>query len=337
MTQSPANVSLSVRDLSVRVGGGNSSVEIVRGVTFDVAAGETVAIVGESGSGKSMTALAIMRLVGAAQGMQLAGSIELAGVNLLRLSAREMRGIRGSRISMIFQEPMTSLNPVKRVGAQIGEALRAHRRLTSAETRELTLELLRQVRIPAPEDRIDRYPHELSGGMRQRIMIAMALACRPSVLIADEPTTALDVTVQQQILDLMSDIKATTGTSIILITHDLGLVANYADRVAVMYAGRIVETGSVDQIFSDPLHPYSIGLLSSLAPLQGSRERLVPIDGDVPSPDRLPPGCSFHPRCPFRVQRCGQEDQARLVISPGREVACWRAPVSPDLAPQTVE
>jgi peptide/nickel transport system ATP-binding protein len=257
----------------------------------------------------------------------------LEGRNLLDLSEAEMRAVRGDAISMIFQEPMTSLNPVQTAGAQIVEAIRLHRAVSAAEARARALEMLKLVRIPSPETRLDEYPHQLSGGMRQRIMIAMALACDPRILIADEPTTALDVTIQAQILDLLRDLRERTGTAIMLITHDLGVVAELAHRVIVMYAGRIVEEAPVDLLFADPQHPYTLGLLGSI-PRLGSDgdERLTAIEGMVPNPYALPPGCRFSPRCPLADARCKSEQPQLREIGRGHRAACWKAPLDLALA-----
>jgi len=299
----------------------------VDGVDLSVARGRTLGIVGESGCGKSVLSLSVMRLV-AHPGRIAAGRVLLEGRDLLQLPAAEMRAIRGSRIAMIFQEPMTSLNPVLTVGFQIIEAMRAHDpRASAAELRERAIEALARVRIPDPKRRFAEYPHELSGGMRQRVMIAMALACRPKLLIADEPTTALDVTVQAQILDLLRDLQQETGMAIILITHDLGVVAEMADEVAVMYAGRVVERGSAQAIFDDPMHPYTIGLLGSIPRLDEERETLLAIEGSVPSPFALPKGCRFAPRCPFAVEACRAAPPPLCEITPGHEAACLRAPI----------
>jgi peptide/nickel transport system ATP-binding protein/oligopeptide transport system ATP-binding protein len=248
-------------------------------------------------------------------------------VDLLALDAEQRRRYRGRELAMIFQEPMTSLNPVYTVGEQIIEALRTHFPISHAEARKRAIAVLDLVRIPSPETRVDSFPHEMSGGMRQRAMIAMALACEPKLLIADEPTTALDVTIQAQILELLADMQQRTGTAILLITHDLGVIAEVADDVAVMYAGKIVETSSVENLFADPQHPYTIGLLGSIPRLEEDRARLATIEGTVPNPASLPVGCRFHPRCPFANDRCRAEQPPLIEISPGHEVACWRAPV----------
>ncbi|MBR0679148.1 ABC transporter ATP-binding protein [Roseomonas eburnea] len=299
----------------------------VDGVDLSVPRGRTLGIVGESGCGKSVLSLSVMRLI-AHPGRVAAGRVMLDGRDLVQLPAGEMRDVRGSQVAMIFQEPMTSLNPVHTVGFQITEAMRAHdARASAAELRERAIEALNRVRIPAPERRFDEYPHQLSGGMRQRVMIAMALACRPKLLIADEPTTALDVTVQAQILDLLRDLQQETGMSIILITHDLGVVAEMADEVAVMYAGRVVERAPAGALFNDPMHPYTLGLLGSVPRLDEERESLLAIDGSVPPPFALPRGCRFHPRCPFATAECRTEQPPLREIVSGHSAACLRAPV----------
>ncbi|MBR1092260.1 ABC transporter ATP-binding protein [Bradyrhizobium manausense] len=298
-------------------------------VSFTVSRGETLAIVGESGCGKSVTALSLMRLVPDPPGRIVGGSITLEGTDLLALDEAEMRKIRGNRISMIFQEPMTSLNPVMRIGDQIVEAVRLHRKLSSKEAHDVAVEMLRLVRIPEPARRAKEYPHQLSGGMRQRAMIAMALACRPALLIADEPTTALDVTIQAQILALILDLQKELGTGLVLITHDLGVVAQTAQRVIVMYAGRKVEEASVEALFAAPKHPYTRGLMASIpaVPAFGvaSQERLNEIPGTVPSLVRLPKGCAFAPRCKLAVTRCEAEYPPLTDWGGGHLAACWRA------------
>ena len=289
-----------------RTAGGD--VAAVDGVDISVARGRTLGIVGESGCGKSVLSLSVMRLV-PPPGRIAAGQIMFDGRNLLDLSPAQMRDIRGNRIAMIFQEPMTSLNPVFTVGDQITEAMRAHDRTASAGAlRSRAIAALQRVRIPAPERRFDEYPHQMSGGMRQRVMIAMALACEPDLLIADEPTTALDVTVQAQILDLLRELQQQTGMAIILITHDLGIVAEMANEVAVMYAGRVVERAPGAAIFDDPQHPYTLGLLGSIPKIDENRDRLLAIEGTVPAPFDLPQGCRFHPRCVFADAACTVQD-----------------------------
>jgi peptide/nickel transport system ATP-binding protein/oligopeptide transport system ATP-binding protein len=310
----------------------NGPVAAVDGVDLAVARGRTLGIVGESGCGKSVLSLSIMRLV-PPPGRITAGGILFDGRNLLDLPAPDMRAIRGSRIAMIFQEPMTSLNPVFTAGEQITEAMRAHDRTAStAALRGRAIEALARVRIPAPDRRFDEYPHQMSGGMRQRVMIAMALACAPDVLIADEPTTALDVTVQAQILDLLRDLQQQTGMAIILITHDLGVVAEMADEVAVMYAGRVVEHAPGPAIFDSPQHPYTLGLLGSIPKIEETRDRLLAIEGTVPPPFALPPGCRFHPRCVFAEPACTAADPPLRTIEPGHRAACIRAPLEETVA-----
>jgi peptide/nickel transport system ATP-binding protein len=298
-------------------------------VSFNVRRGETLAIVGESGCGKSVSALSIMRLVPNPPGKIVGGSVMLEGKELLALSEEEMRGIRGNRMSMIFQEPMTSLNPVMRIGDQITEAVRLHQNKTAKEAWARAVEMLRLVRIPEPERRAREYPHQLSGGMRQRAMIAMALACRPALLIADEPTTALDVTIQAQILALILELQKELGTGLILITHDLGVVAQTAQRVIVMYAGKKVEEASVDDLFADPRHPYTRGLMASMPAVisLGAKTdvRLTEIPGMVPSLTNLPEGCAFAPRCPLAIERCRQEYPPLQDFGGHHRAACWRA------------
>ncbi len=305
-------------------------VRAVDGVSFHVDPGETLAIVGESGCGKSVTSLSILRLLPTPPAKIVEGRIDFAGRNLVELPEPEMRKIRGNEISMIFQEPMTSLNPVLTIGRQITETLRVHRGMDARAADARALECLQQVRIPEPERRMKQYPHELSGGMRQRVMIAMALACGPRLLIADEPTTALDVTIQAQILDLMRLLREETGASIVLITHDLGVVAEMAHRVVVMYAGRKVEEASVEGIFERPLHSYTRGLMGSMPHLgdslvQEKRLRLVEIPGMVPSLREETPGCLFAPRCPHATSRCRAEVPPMQEYLPGHGAACWEA------------
>ena len=300
----------------------------VDGVDLAVRRGQTLGIVGESGCGKSMLSLSVMRLV-PAPGRIAAGRILFGGQDLAGLPPAAMRRIRGKRIAMIFQEPMTSLNPLRSVGAQIAEAIRTHDRTASDRAlRAAAIEALRRVRIAAPERRVDEYPHQMSGGMRQRVMIAMALSCGPDLLIADEPTTALDVTVQAQILDLLLELQAQSGMAIVLITHDLGVVARMADDIAVMYAGRVVERAPARAVFEDPQHPYTLGLLGSVPRLNTRRERLPAIEGMVPSPFDMPPGCRFQPRCVFAdTSACNARQPDLRQIGVAHEVACLRAPV----------
>jgi len=320
---------LSVRDLRVGFVTEGGLLQAVDGISFDLAAGEVLAIVGESGSGKSVTAQTMLGLTRSTNA-RIEGWASYRGTELLEADDAAIRDIRGERIAMVFQDPMTSFNPVYRIGAQIGEAIRAHRRdVSKDEARERAVELLDAVGIPGAERRVDSYPHELSGGMRQRAMIAMALALDPEVLIADEPTTALDVTVQAQILRLLERLNRERGLATILITHDLGVVAETADRVLVMYAGRVVEQGTLDEIFYDPQHPYTWGLLGSLTRLDRERpERLPQIEGTPPSLLDLPPGCSFRPRCPHEFEKCSELPglEARLPEAPGRRDRCWLDP-----------
>jgi peptide/nickel transport system ATP-binding protein/oligopeptide transport system ATP-binding protein len=299
----------------------------VDGVSFEVDRGKTVGLVGESGCGKSVTSLSIMGLVPSPPGLVEADAVIFEGRDILRLSAAERRRMRGSQMSMVFQEPMTSLNPVHTVGRQIIEGLLAHTGLSAKAARERAVEMLELVRIPSAASRLDDFPHHLSGGQRQRVMIAMALACNPKLLIADEPTTALDVTIQAQILDLLQDLQKRLGMAILIITHNLGVVAEMADEVLVMYAGKIVESAPVGALFADPQHPYTIGLLGSIPRLDEERERLSTIEGVVPSSDRQPKGCRFAPRCPFADRRCSDEPPPLREMESSHFVACWRAPV----------
>ncbi|MBV8651607.1 MAG: ABC transporter ATP-binding protein [Alphaproteobacteria bacterium] len=313
-------------------------VRAVDGVSFAVHAGETLGIVGESGCGKSMTALSVLRLI-ARPGRIVEGEVRLAGRNLLTLSEAEMRSIRGNEISMIFQEPMTSLNPVLMVGQQIAETLILHQDLSRSAARDKAVEMLRLVRIPEAERRVDEYPFQLSGGMRQRVMIAMALSCNPKVLLADEPTTALDVTIQAQILHLMLDLKERLGTAIVLITHDLGVIAETAQRAIVMYAGHKVEEASVDALFEQPRHPYTLGLLKSVPRLDRAatdieRRRLAEIPGMVPALKKIPAGCIFAPRCAYAIERCRHDAPPLEEHGPGHWSACWeQARVAAGAAP----
>ena len=302
---------LEVRDLRTQFPTRSGLVRAVDGVSFNLDRGELLGLVGESGCGKSMTALSIMRLI-SPPGRIVSGEIIFDGNDLLKLSDAEMRQMRGDDIAMIFQDPMTSLNPVFTVGEQIAEALRLHRKLSRRDAREATVAAMREVAIPDPSRRVNDYPHQLSGGMRQRVMIAMALACNPKLLIADEPTTALDVTIQAQILELLNELRRQRELAVLLITHDLGVVAEVADRVAVMYTGRIVEESNVDELFERPKHPYTEGLLRSVPKLTtaevAKKERLETIEGTVPNPTDLPPGCHFAPRCSHRMPRCTAEE-----------------------------
>jgi oligopeptide/dipeptide ABC transporter ATP-binding protein len=314
---------LEVRDLAVSFQTNQGTVLAVDGVSFNIKPAEIVCIVGESGSGKSVTSLAIMQLLSRPAGRINRGEILLKGEDLLKKSAKAMRKVRGNDIAMIFQEPMTSLNPVYTVGDQISESLRYHRGHSKKEALKKSIEFLRMVGIPSPEQRVHEYPHQLSGGMRQRVMIAMALTCDPELLIADEPTTALDVTIQAQVLELMKGLKDRLGMSILLITHDLGVVADMADRVVVMYAGRVVEEASVWDIFERPYHPYTLGLLEAMPSLQGRGGRLHAIKGVIPNLLRMPAGCRFHPRCPFATDECRTSEPKLEEKESGRKVACW--------------
>jgi oligopeptide/dipeptide ABC transporter ATP-binding protein len=327
----PARTILEIDNLQTHFFTAAGVVRAVDGVSYSVKSGETLGVVGESGCGKSVTALSVLRLVANPPGRIVGGAIRFEGTNLLDLTESEMEAIRGNDISMIFQEPMTSLNPLLTIGRQIGEAMVLHRGLSWREALDEAAEMLRRVHIPEPERRVHAYPHQLSGGMRQRAMIAMALSCNPKLLIADEPTTALDVTIQAQILDLMRELQQTTGTAIVLITHDMGVVAENADRVVVMYAGHKVEEASADDLFDSPLHPYTKGLLGSVpnlevaAHLKARRARLNEIKGIVPSLANLPQGCAFAPRCRFATEECRAVSPPLEQHRPGHWVACWHA------------
>jgi peptide/nickel transport system ATP-binding protein len=311
---------LSIRDLRVEFETDAGQVPAVRGVDLDIHTGETVALVGESGCGKSVTALAVMRLM---TGRVAGGSIYFQGKDLASLAEPEMRRIRGAQIGMIFQEPMTSLNPVFKIGQQIEEVLVLHQKLAAPAARAQAVELLARVGIPSPEERADQYPHELSGGMKQRVMIAIAIACKPKLLIADEPTTALDVTIQAQIMALLKSLKDELHMSVLLITHDLGVVAHFAERVDVMYAGKIVEHGSVRDIFKRPAHPYTRALLGGLPDPLTKAKRLEAIPGRVPSPSMLPPGCAFCARCKHAFEPCPTEQPPLLDVGAPHVAACW--------------
>src|SRR4051812_40304371 len=322
---------LQVDDLQTHFFTAVGTVRAVDGVSYDLKSGETLGVVGESGCGKSVSALSILRLVANPPGRIVGGAIRFEGKNLLELGEGEMERIRGNEISMIFQEPMTSLNPLFTVGRQVSEAIALHQGLSRKEAMDRAVEMLRRVYIPEPERRVHAYPHQLSGGMRQRVMIAMALSCNPKVLIADEPTTALDVTIQAQILELMRELQETFGTAIVLITHDMGVVAENADRVVVMYAGRKVEEALVDDLFERPAHPYTRGLLGSIPSLDlvgrvpRGRSRLNEIKGMVPSLFNLPKGCSFAPRCALATEHCHAVAPKLELHRTGHLVACWRA------------
>ncbi len=331
MTAAPQNHSgplLEVESLQTHFATLSGVVRAVEGLSFHIDAGETLAIVGESGCGKSVTSMSVLRLIAEPPG-RIAGSIRFQGRDLLTLSEAEMRALRGADISMIFQEPMTSLNPVLTIGRQIGESVRLHQGASASEAERRAVEMLTLVGIPAPERRVREYPHQLSGGMRQRVMIAMALSCNPKLLIADEPTTALDVTIQAQILDLMRDLKTRLGSAIMLITHDLGVVAEMAQRVVVMYAGRKVEEASVEALFATPLHPYTRGLLGAMPKLGSSlshgRARLAEIPGQVPDLRKVITGCAFAGRCPMATDLCRRIEPAIEAKSPGHLAACHYA------------
>ena len=327
----PAQAILQIEDLQTHFFTAIGTVRAVDGVSYDLKSGETLGVVGESGCGKSVTALSILRLIADPPGRIVGGAIRFEGRNLLELSESEMERIRGNDISMIFQEPMTSLNPLYTVGRQISEAIVLHEGLSRRAAMDKAVDMLRRVQMPEAERRAQAYPHQLSGGMRQRVMIAMALSCNPKVLIADEPTTALDVTIQAQILDLMRELQETFGTAIILITHDMGVVAENADRVVVMYAGRKVEEASSGELFDNPGHPYTKGLLGSIPHLDEvarsgqRRQRLNEIKGLVPSLFNLPPGCSFAPRCALATDRCREAPPPLEQHRPGHYIACWHA------------
>jgi peptide/nickel transport system ATP-binding protein/oligopeptide transport system ATP-binding protein len=318
---------LEVRGLRTHFHTDRGLFRAVDGIDFSVGRGRTVGLVGESGCGKSVTSLSVMGLVASPPGQVEADAILFEGRDVLGLSADERRRLRGGKMSMIFQEPMTSLNPVHTIGQQIVEAILAHTTLSPQAAKARAVEMLELVRIPSAKQRVDDYPHLLSGGMRQRVMIAMALSCEPALLIADEPTTALDVTIQAQILDLLQDLQRRLGMAMLIITHDLGVIAEIADEVVVMYAGKIVESAPVDALFADPQHPYTIGLLGSIPRIEVDRERLSTIEGSVPSPNNQPRGCRFAPRCPFADPRCHAEPPPLRDLGPEHRVACWKAPV----------
>ena len=315
---------LRVLDLRTSFFTSDGEVRAVDGVTLDIEEGQTVGLVGESGSGKSVTALSVIRLLAGGTGRIVGGEVLFGGRNLTAVSEDEMRQIRGNEISMIFQEPMTSLNPVMSIGDQIAETIRLHRKATKRQARERAVEMLRLVKIPEPEKRARAYPHELSGGQRQRVMIAIALACTPKLLIADEPTTALDVTIQAQILELIGELQARLGMAVLLITHDLGVVAERTNRVAVMYAGKIVEHAAPDAIFKQPLHPYTAGLINSMPGPGAPKRRLQAIPGMVPSPLDWPSGCHFRDRCDRADSRCAATQPPLLERAPGHWVACFK-------------
>ena len=313
---------LEIKDLYVQYTADGRAVEAVNGITITVKKGDTLGLVGETGAGKTTTALAIMGLVPDPPGKVTSGEILLNGENLLQKSAKELRTIRGKDIAMIFQDPMTSLNPVLPVGDQIREVILLHEKLSKAEATRKACQMLELVGIPA--ERYDEYPHQFSGGMKQRVIIAIALACNPKLLIADEPTTALDVTIQAQVLEMMRDLKEKYGTAMILITHDLGVVAEVCNNVAIMYAGQIVESGTLDDIYSDPQHPYTIGLFRSIPDLTSKQRRLEIIPGIMPDPSNLPKGCNFCTRCQYATERCKQEKPPVAQLSKSHAVLCWR-------------
>ena len=318
---------LEVRDLRTHFATDRGLFRAVDGISFSVPRGRTIGLVGESGCGKSVTSLSVMGLVPSPPGKVEAEAVLFGNRDMLKLAADERRKLRGGKMSMIFQEPMTSLNPVHTVGQQIVEAILAHTQMSPRAAKARAIEMLDLVRIPAAASRFDDFPHRLSGGMRQRVMIAMALACDPKLLIADEPTTALDVTIQAQILELLRDLRQRLGMATLIITHDLGVIAELADEVLVMYAGQIVESATVGQLFDDPQHPYTIGLLGSIPRLDADRKRLATIEGVVPSPLNQPKGCRFAPRCPFADRRCREEPPPLREIARGHRAACWYAPI----------
>jgi peptide/nickel transport system ATP-binding protein len=318
---------LELRKLAVSFATDDGTVRAVDGIDLSLQRGRTLGLVGESGCGKSVTSLAVMGLL-PPENSTVSGEVQFEGRDLLKIPLAQLRDLRGARLAMIFQEPMTSLNPAYTIGNQIIEAIQRHQGLNAADARARAIEMLRLVRIPSPEKRVDDYPHKLSGGMRQRAMIAMSLACGPQLLIADEPTTALDVTIQAQILDLMRGLRRDTGTAIILITHDLGVVAEMADDVAVMYAGQIVERAPVEALFARPEHPYTVGLLGSIPKLDHKRDRLPSIEGRVPDMAHPPPGCRFAARCPFVEPACRESVPPLSEVAPGHFSRCRRAPLS---------
>jgi len=315
---------LQVKDLRTHFFTDEGVVRAVDGISYDVQEGETMGLVGESGCGKSVSALSILRLIPSPPGKIVGGEVWFDGQDLLKVGEEEIRHVRGNRIAMIFQEPMTSLNPVLTIGRQITEALELHLKMNRNAANRRAVELLEMVGIPEAHTRLNDYPHQFSGGMRQRVMIAMALSCNPKLLLADEPTTALDVTIQAQILEIMARLSSEFKTAVIIITHNLGVVARYADRVNVMYAGKIVESGSAREIYGRPRHPYTLGLLRSVPRLdEARRDKLVPIEGLPPDLANIPPGCSFYPRCSYRVDRCRQEEPPLILVDAKHYAACW--------------
>ena len=315
---------LEVKNLKTYFYTDDGVAKAVDDVSFALDSGETLGLVGESGCGKSVSALSIMRLIAQPPGKIVSGEILFKGKDILKIPEKEMQDIRGNDIGMIFQEPMTSLNPVFTCGNQIEEAVILHQKLSKEEAKVKAIEMLKLVGIPAPEQRYNEYPHQLSGGMRQRIMIAMALSCNPEILIADEPTTALDVTVQAQILELINKLQRELGMAVIMITHDLGVIAEVSTRVAVMYASKVAEYGNVDQIFYNPKHPYTISLLNSIPKLNKGKSRLATIEGNVPAPTHYPKGCHFCTRCSFAIEKCWNEEPPVVQIEPEHTASCWR-------------
>ena len=326
---------LEVKDLKTHFFTSDGVVKAVDGVSYDLEEGETLGLVGESGCGKSVSALSVMRLIPDPPGRIVDGTILLDGEDILKVQMDDMREIRGAKIAMVFQEPMTSLNPVLTVERQLTETLQLHMGMNKLESQRESVNLLTRVGIPDPEERIKQYPHQFSGGMRQRVMIAMALSCNPRLIIADEPTTALDVTIQAQILDLMKSLTTEFGVALIIITHNLGVVARYADRVNIMYAGKVIERGNASEIYSNPRHPYTVGLLRSVPRLDlPRRAKLDPIEGQPPDLINLPPGCSFRDRCRWAIDKCATDSPELMESSEGHLSACWRAE---DLGPSAID
>jgi oligopeptide/dipeptide ABC transporter ATP-binding protein len=315
---------LSVKDLKTYFYTEEGVVKAVDGVTYDVQEGETLALVGESGCGKSVSAMSILRLIPFPPGRIVDGEVLFDGEDILKMDDTEIRRVRGNRISMVFQEPMTSLNPVLTIGKQLTESIELHLKLDKEAATARAVQLLEMVGVAEAERRVNDYPHQFSGGMRQRVMIAMAMACNPRLLIADEPTTALDVTIQAQVLEVMARLSREFGTAVIIITHNLGVVARYADRVNVMYAGKIIETSTAEKVYADPRHPYTLGLLNSVPRLdQATGEKLIPIEGLPPDLGHLPPGCAFYPRCTYRIDKCLEEYPPLQMVAENHYAACW--------------
>ena len=315
---------LEVRDLKTYFFTDDGVVKAVDGISYEIEAGETLGLVGESGCGKSVSALSLLRLIPSPPGRIVGGEVLFEGEDLLKVSDDAIRHVRGNRIAMIFQEPMTSLNPVLTISRQLTEALELHLKLDGTAAKQRAIQLLDMVGIPEAAARIDDYPHQFSGGMRQRVMIAMALSCNPKLLLADEPTTALDVTIQAQVLEILARLSREFGTAVIIITHNLGVVARYADRVNVMYAGKIIETATAKTLYANPKHPYTVGLLTSVPRLDQERKsKLIPIEGVPPDLINMPPGCPFYPRCTYRVDKCAQEMPPLIDVEAGHRVACW--------------